>query len=70
MANKIRDVEWCPLGNGMIRIEFFRLLKESNFNGPLTMHFEYHVEGEGRKRIDNLIRAMTKGGEVLRSWVT
>lgn len=69
-ANKFVDMEWYLLGNGMIRIEFFRLLKESNFNGPLTMQFEYHVDGEGRKRIDNLIRAMTKDGEVLRSWVT
>lgn len=54
----------------MIRMEFFKLLKESNFNEPLTMHFEYHVEGEGRERIDNLMEAMTRDGQVLRSWVS
>lgn len=69
-STRFGDVEWCPLGDGMIKMEFFKLLKDSDFNGPLTMHFEYHVEGEGRQRIDNWIMAMTKDAEVLRSWIT
>jgi sugar phosphate isomerase/epimerase len=69
-TNKVGDVAWCPLGEGMIDTEFFELLKGSNFDGPLTMHFEYHVEGEGKQRLNNLIEAMTKDGEVLRGWIT
>lgn len=62
-------VEWCPLGRGMINPEFFKLLIDSDFNGPVIMHFEYHVEGEGKERINNLITAMTIDGNQLKKWL-
>lgn len=67
--NQYGEAEWCPLGEGMINPEFFELLKKSEFNGHVTMHFEYHVKGEGQQRINNLIAAMTKDGKVLRKWL-
>lgn len=67
--NQYGEVEWCPIGKGMIDPVFFDLLKKNNFTGPVTMHFEYHVEGEGRDRISNLIDAMTKDGEQVKKWL-
>jgi hypothetical protein len=54
----------------MINPKFFKLLKNSDFNGPVTMHFEYHVEGEGKDKIKNLITAMTKDGNQLKKWLS
>ena len=63
------EPEWCPLGDGMINPKFFELLKNSSFDGPITMHFEYHVPGKDDVRIQNLKEAMTKDCIVLRKWV-
>ncbi len=57
-------VEWCPLGNGMIRPQFFESLHKSNFNGPVSMHFEYRM-GEGKE----MLAAMKKDTQVLRKWL-
>lgn len=52
-------VRWCTLGEGMVDKKFFCLLKESGFNGPVTMHFEYPVAGKNKnQRLNNLITAM------------
>jgi sugar phosphate isomerase/epimerase len=64
------EAEWCPIGQGMIHPEFFKLLKTSAFNGPVTMHFEYDVPGTGNERLKNLMNAMKKDGEVLRKWLS
>lgn len=58
---------WCQIGEGMIRREFFEMLKESEFEGPLTMHFEYPVEGNTEKeRIQSWIEGMRKDTKTLR----
>jgi hypothetical protein len=54
----------------MINPEFFTILKNSDFNGPVTIHFEYHVEGKGKQRINNLMNAMKKDAAVLRNWLS
>jgi sugar phosphate isomerase/epimerase len=37
---------WKPLGDGMVRLpEFFRMVAESHFSGPLQLHFEYPLGG-------------------------
>ena len=69
LENQYGEPNWCPLGEGMINPEFFKLLKNSSFDGPVTMHFEYHVPGEGEIRIKNLKAAMTRDCNVLRKWV-
>ncbi len=38
--------QWCPLGQGMVNFkEFFALVKEARFAGPVQMHFEYPLGG-------------------------
>lgn len=42
--------EWkrtmCPLGQGMVDYpKFFKLLAESGFSGPISLHVEYEIEG-------------------------
>lgn len=56
--------EWCPLGEGMLRPQFFETLRKWNFNGPVSMHFEYGM-GEGKE----MLAAMKKDTEVLRRWL-
>ena len=63
------EVRWCPLGEGAIDPEFFSMLKEINFSGPVTMHYEYEVEGSGTKKIENWIAAMKKDTVTLRKWM-
>ena len=53
--------EWCPLGDGMIRPQFFETLRNSKFNGPVSMHFEYRM-GEGKE----MLAAMKRDTQVLR----
>lgn len=61
--------KWCPIGEGMISRKFFGMLKDSGFSGPITMHYEYEVEGEGREKIRNWIKAMKADTDTLREWV-
>jgi sugar phosphate isomerase/epimerase len=56
--------EWCPLGDGMVRPQFFETLRKSAFGGPVSMHFEYNM-GEGKQ----MLAAMKKDTEVLRRWL-
>jgi sugar phosphate isomerase/epimerase len=56
--------EWCPLGDGMVRPEFFTSLMNSAFTGPISQHFEYEV-GSGQE----MIRAMKKELGVLKEWL-
>lgn len=38
---------WVPLGEGMVRFpEFFKMVADVNFSGPLQMHFEYPLTPE------------------------
>ena len=38
--------DWVPLGTGMVRFpQFFRMLAQTKFNGPLQLHFEYPLGG-------------------------
>ena len=38
--------QWKPLGEGMVRLpQFFRMVAEAHFSGPLQMHFEYPLGG-------------------------
>lgn len=39
-------IRMCPLGEGMVRFaEFFKMLAADRFAGPLSLHFEYEIEG-------------------------
>lgn len=50
---------WCPLGEGAVNWpEFFRMLSQFSFPGPLSIHIEYDPGGSTRsERIDNALAA-------------
>ena len=56
--------EWCPLGQGMIRSDFFKSLRKTAFNGPITIQFEYDM-GSGKE----MIAAMRRDLDVLKGWL-
>jgi sugar phosphate isomerase/epimerase len=40
--------EWKPLGEGMVRFpQFFEMVRQANFHGPVQLHFEYSLGGAG-----------------------
>ncbi len=44
---------WTPLGQGMVKFpQFFAMLREARFDGPLQLHFEYPLGGveNGKKK--------------------
>jgi sugar phosphate isomerase/epimerase len=63
-GDKGTRAEWCALGEGAVRREFFDFLKKSKFNGPITQQFEYRM-GEGKE----MITAMRKDLATLKSWL-
>jgi sugar phosphate isomerase/epimerase len=56
--------EWCPLGDGAVRKDFFDSISKMHFTGPISMHFEYPL-GKGKE----MIAAMKKDLAVLRQWL-
>jgi sugar phosphate isomerase/epimerase len=51
---------WKPLGQGMVRFpQFFTMLREASFSGPLQLHFEYPLGGaeNGKKKDLTMSRA-------------
>ncbi|MBI1248484.1 TIM barrel protein [bacterium] len=57
-SNKGRPA-WCSVTEGDLPKQFFTLLKESQFNGPISLHVEY-LQGEERKKVSNHIAAMKR----------
>jgi len=55
---------WRQLGQGMVDKAFFKMLKKSSFDGPISQHHEYD-HGEGQK----MIRLMREDLGVLRRWL-
>lgn len=53
------QTRWCPLGEGMVNWpEFFTLLAQIPFPGPVSIHIEYDPGGKTRpERIDNSLAA-------------
>jgi sugar phosphate isomerase/epimerase len=46
--------QWCPLGQGMVNLpKFFSIVRESGFQGPIQIHYEYKMGGAdtGQKKI-------------------
>lgn len=46
---------WCPLGEGLVKWpEFFDMLAQTDFNGPISVHIEYPISGSTPgERFDN-----------------
>ena len=74
------DGKWhgqhVPLSEGMVDfIAYFKLVKQFDISGPISMHFEYPLGGADRGRrelsIDKnkVLSAMRKDLKILRGWV-
>ena len=45
-AKGVWKEQWVPIGEGMVHFpEFFAMVKQSGFAGPLQIHFEYPLKG-------------------------
>jgi sugar phosphate isomerase/epimerase len=67
---------WCPLGEGMVNFgRFFAQLKETNFSGPVQLHFEYPLGGAetGARKLtidrSRVLEAMKRDLEMVRGWL-
>ena len=58
------ESKWGPLGNGMIRREFFEWLKKSTYRGPISLHVEY-ISGDTPENLAQMKRDQAK----LREWI-
>ncbi|MGH9341547.1 MAG: sugar phosphate isomerase/epimerase family protein [Acidobacteriota bacterium] len=83
----IKDFKWekeggtwkvtnCPLGEGQVDFKsFFRLLKDSGFSGPISVHYEYSLGGaeHGARSLDlprtEVLAAFKRDLDVLKGWV-
>jgi sugar phosphate isomerase/epimerase len=59
---KVKDV---PLGDGQVDRNFFKMLRESGFAGPICLHVEYL----DAKKEDVLSNAFSKDLATLRAWL-
>ena len=55
---------WGPLGEGMVASEFFKWLKSSTYNGPISLHCEYLKGGGPEQRAQ-----MKRDADLLKSWL-
>lgn len=63
---KGRKAEHVPLGTGRVDPKFFEMVKQDNFQGPISLHVEYLKEGSTQENIDALRRDL----KVLRGWLS
>jgi sugar phosphate isomerase/epimerase len=69
---------WQPLGQGMVRFpQFFDMVRNANFAGPLQLHFEYSLGGaeKGKKTgltmsRDEIFATMKRDLTALRGYLT
>jgi L-ribulose-5-phosphate 3-epimerase len=61
----------CPLGEGMVDWKaYFKMLRQANFQGPISLHLEYDIPGETAAVIeDNTIDAAQRDLAFLKSQI-
>jgi sugar phosphate isomerase/epimerase len=57
--------QWVPLGDGMVDKTFFKWLKTTSFDGPISQHHEYD-HGEGKP----MVAKLQKDLRVLQEWLS
>lgn len=59
----------CPLGEGMVDwAQYFRLLRQANFRGPISLHLEYEIPGKTQsEKKGNTIAAIQRDVEFLKA---
>jgi len=56
---------WLPLGEGQVQtVEFFRVVREAGFAGPVSLHVEYRVESN-----EAMLKEIRTGAERIRSYL-
>lgn len=55
---------WCPLGDGMVDSDFFKLLAASSYVGPICQHHEYELGNRAE-----MIGYFKRDLDVLRRWL-
>jgi sugar phosphate isomerase/epimerase len=75
-ANGKWKSEFVPMGTGMVHFgEFFKMVKESGFNGPLQIHYEYPLGGanDGKTKLtmpqEEVLAAMKRDVRQLRVYL-
>lgn len=70
------EPQWCPLGEGMVNFkQYFGMLKEAKFSGPVQLHFEYPLGGaeNGARTLTidqrEILAAMRKDLNALTGWL-
>ena len=59
--------QWVPIGEGMVHFpQFFQMVKQADFNGPLQIHFEYKLDGSQEETYVAMKRDLT----ALRGYMT
>jgi sugar phosphate isomerase/epimerase len=68
--------EFVPMGTGMVQFpEFFKMVKQSGFNGPLQIHYEYPLGGAntGKTKLtmprEEVLAAMKKDVQQTRAYM-
>ncbi len=57
----------CPLGDGMVPWKaYFKLLAQTGFRGPISLHLEYEIAGSGATNEDNTLAAAQHDLEFLK----
>lgn len=59
----------CPLGQGMVDWkQYFKLLRQANFHGPISLHLEYEISGKtAAAKEENTIVAAKRDLEFLKA---
>lgn len=62
----------CPLGEGMVDWrQYFKLLRQANFHGPVSLHLEYEVAGTtAAAKEENSIAAIQRDLEFLKARIS
>lgn len=63
---KDNQLGWGPVGEGVVDKGFFKLLKESDFNGPVSLHVEY-IAHDDPATTPSMLKAIEKDFGTLKS---
>jgi len=71
-AVSVKDFHWngrksehVPLGTGQVDPKFFKMLQQTSFDGPITVHVEYLTKGDAKENL----AALKKDFATLRGWI-
>ena len=63
-----KSAGWAPLGEGLVKKDFFRQLNKNAFGGTLSLHVEY-LSHKDHSLQSKFIEAFKKDFSTLKSWV-